>query len=714
MKARSLLAVSVALALAITAAPAFSAEIPKSIPWVDTGPFDHVDGSGPHRDSANLVIQSRAAQLAANPLAAKMSRDVGDVAVIVDDGTLIIPPTPQNLYDLASGTTITFVPGTGDFAVSSAAGGVVADPGGFSLGLTDDSFAAVEAVDSGTYAGFPYFGTTYGTDEIFVGSDGHITFGAGDGSSSPRDAARHVGGPPRVSALLNDLNPDVGGDVRAEVNASSVVVTWDGLPEFGTTNSNTVQAVLYSDGSIDLNYGSVDAAVGVVGVAEGDNETPFTEIDYTADLPGTFPAGAIFEEFTFGNPNAQMNTLGVAQRFLESHPDQFDFIVVFTDFVVDIGFGAFAFHQGIKNDTQGLGFFRNGFSSTFDFTFVLENANTGPIDELESVLNMNRIGLYWPSANKMVDPPIKKFRFFCGNPGGQVTPCGATLDGPPGSSQTSRRARWFGTLNGDFGSHGSYTLGLNSAMSLMGQEAGHRWLAFPAFVHPGFFFSADLLGRSFAHWSFFHNVTVPPSQFGGDPRASSAEGNAILDLGAGASSGLPVPCDASSGETTLLTAPNELIDGFTELDQYFMGLRTAGSVSPFWYADDPRSAFSGASLEGVRGFSAQDDIIFCGKRIDLTVADITNAGLFGLGPGNGPRTPAIGDEDDAATNPACGAGPTDVKTMAFVLLVPNDGATHKDGIKQVDTFRATWQTYANGPATGGLGKFDTSLTPVCH
>ncbi len=676
---------------------------PKSIQFLDSGPFEHVDGSGPHRDSMNILAQARASHVSQNAKS-RQSRDEGNVAVIVDDGTLIIPPTPPNFYDISAGTTINFMPGAGDFSVSSGAGGIVADPGGFSLGLTDDSAAPVEAIDSGTYAGFPFFGTTYGTDDIFVGSDGHITFGTGDGASTPRDAARHIGGPPRVSPLLNDLNPSVGGDVRAEVNATSVVVTWDGLPEFGATNSNTVQAVLYSDGSIDLNYGLVDAGVGVVGVAEGGNSTPFSEIDYTADLPGTFPAGAIFEEFTAGNPVSQMNTLGVAQRFLETHPDKFDFIVIFTDFIVDLGGNAFAFHQGIQNETEGLGFFRNGPSSMFDFTFVLENAQTGPIDELESVLNMNRIGLYWPDANKLVDPPIKKFRFAGA----------AAANGPPGPNQLTQRARWFGTLNGDFGAHGSYTLGLNSAMSVMAQEAGHRWLAFPAFLHPGFFFSADLLGRGFAHWSFFFNVTVPSSQFGGDPRASSEEGNAILDLGASASSGLPMPCDASIGESTFLTQPDELIDGFTELDQYFMGLRTAGDVSPFWYADDPRSAFSGASLEFARGFGAQDDVVFCGKRIDLTVSDITIAGAFGLGPGNGPRTPAIGDEDDSIDTPACGAGPTDVKTMAFVLLVPDNPSQHRNAIKQVDTFRATWEAYGNGPATDGLGKFDTSLNPVCH
>jgi hypothetical protein len=309
----------------------------------------------------------------------------------------------------------------------------------------------------------------------------------------------------------------------------------------------------------------------------------------------------------------------------------------------------------------------------------------------------------------MLNPPIKKFRFSGA----------AASNGPPGSRQLTQRARWMGTLNGDFGFNGSYTLGLNSAMSIMGQEAGHRWLAFPLFVHPtkGFNFvdNFDLLGRSDAHWSFFHNVTVPASQFGGDPRASSAEGNAILDLGAAASAGFPVPCDDGAGESTFLTAPNELIDGFTELDQYFMGLRAAGAVSPFWYADDPRSAISGNSLQFAFDLDAQDDVIFCGKPVNLAVTDITDTqaaleAIFGAPPGTfatfGPRMPAIGDEVDS-----CGV---DVKTMAFVVLVPGDPSQHKAGIKQVDTFRATWQTYANGAATGGLGKFDTSLNPVCH
>ena len=692
--------ISVLAATLLAASMVNAATEEKTIPWDQTGPFKHVDGSGPHRDSMNILAQARAAHLTAFANAAE-SRDVGDVAVIVDDGTLIIPPSPPNPYDIPAGTILTFTPGADAFNVTSVGGGAVAPGGAVPFPLGDDDSQPLPPAPFS----FPFLGMNYGgaaDPAIYMGSDGHITFGAADGLSSARDAARHIGGPPRISALFLDLDPTSGGFVGHEITATTITFSWIGVPQFGAADSNSFQAVLHDDGTIDLVYGAVSASVGVVGVAEGNNEPPFNELDMTADLPGTFGAGAIFEEFGPGNVMSQMNTLGVAEKFLESHPDEFDFIVIFTDFLVDIGGGAFAFHQGVQNQTFGL-----GLRAVFD-----DSASVGSAGELESVLNMNRIGLYWPAAEKLVNPPIKKFRFSGG----------AAVNGPPGPGQITSRARWAGTLNGDFDAHGSYTLGLNSAMSIMGQEAGHRWLAFPVFFPlappPNFDFPGDLfdlLGRADAHWSFFHNVTVPPGQFGGVARASSAEGNAIRDLGAAASAGLPAACNAGLGESTFLTEQNELVDGFTELDQYFMGLRSAASVSPFWYVDDPRSAFSGNSLAFANSFGPQDDVIMCGKRFELTVADITNAGtVFGI-PENGPRIPAIGDENDAADNAAgCGAGPIDVKTMAFVVLVPGDPSQHTDGIAQVDTFRSTWQTYANGPATGGLGKFDTSLTPDCH
>ena len=686
-------------------------------------PVEHHDGSGPYRKGEELVRHARnLARLAEAGAvsAAAQSIDVGDVAVIVDNGQILIPPRPANPFDLAQPSSISFVTsGAGAFAVSS--GNIAFDATiGAALPLGDDD--AVE-VALGSFA-FPYLGNSYGS--VFVGSDGHITLGVAEASSNTRNAGRHIGGPPRISPLFADLDPSATGSVNADVRVDRIVVTWSGVPEFGTTNSSTFQTVLHSDGRIDFIYSSIALEFAVVGVAEGNDEGPINILDLSADLPATLDAGAIFEEFSPAIITQQMDVIALAREFYTTHPDEFDFLVMFSADVVDIG-GGFAFHAGLHNDTEGLGFFRTGGSSTiFDACSVVGLPGGC---ELESILNMNRIGLYWPNEEKLVNPPIRKFRFFCLKPGGAVGPCGATFGGPPGSDQVSLRARWAGTLNGDFGAHGSYTLGLNSAMSIMGQEAGHRWLAFPAIRNPAAFggaLSGALLGRAQAHWSFFFNVTVPPAQFenlDGDPRSSSAEGNAILDLGLG-------DPRCAAGKRLFQTPPDELIDGYTELDQYFAGLRSPAEVPPFWYVRTPSVIFGGSPNASS---DARDDVLICGDRVDLTMSNIFAAGAV-LGPSNGPRSPVIGDEQDAgpgitgADDTACTTQDecVDVKTMAFIVVVPNSPAAQSAVIDQVDGFRRAWESYSNGPAVGNRGargvigdpnylkKFDTSLNPANH
>lgn len=721
MKARQLLWGAAGIVLSIAGEAATFEDDIRAV----KGPFEHHDGSGPYRKSEELVRHARnLARLAeaGTTAAAAQSVDVGNVAVIVDNGQILIPPRPANPFDLAEPSSISFLPaGAGAFAVS--AGNIAFDTTlGAALPLGDDD---AEEVSLGGVT-FPYLGNSYGS--VFVGSDGHITLGAAEASSNTRNAGRHIGGPPRISPLFADLDPSStgAGSVLADVRADRIVVTWSGVPEFGTTNSSTFQTVLHANGRIDFIYSTIALQFAVVGVAEGNDEGPINIVDLSADLPATFQAGAIFEEFSPAIITQQMDVIALAREFYETHPDKFDFLVMYSADVVDIG-GGFAFHAGLHNDTEGLGFFRTGGSST-----IFDNCSVVGLPagcELESILNMNRIGLYWPDEAKLVDPPIRKFRFFCLKPGGAVGPCGATFGGPPGSDQVSLRARWAGTLNGDFGDHGSYTLGLNSAMSIMGQEAGHRWLAFPAIRNPPAFgggLSGALLGRAQAHWSFFFNVTVPPGQFenfDGDPRASSAEGNAILDVGLG-------DPRCGPGKRLFQTQPNELIDGYTELDQYFAGLRSSSEVPPFWYIRTPQVIFGGnPNAES----GARDDVLICGDRVDLTMSNIFAAGAV-LGPSNGPRSPVIGDEQDAgpgitgADDAACTTQDrcVDVKTMAFIVVVPNSPAAQSAVIQQVDGFRRTWETYSNGPAVGNRGargmvgdsnylkKFDTSLNPANH
>jgi hypothetical protein len=716
----------------------FGASDLKSLHWSDTGKFKHVDGSGRHRKSQEALRHLRnLKRLATAGLSGSaQSADVGDVAVIVDNGRIFIPPRPARPFDLPEPSGIRFDPGssTSSFAVSSTS--TTLDPSlGPDIGLGDDDAKRVETADSGTFnggVGFPFLGSSYATDRIFVGSDGHITFGAPDAASTPRDAARHISGPPRISPFLNDLDPSGPGGVHVDVRSDRIVVTWSGLPEFGMTNSNTFQAVLWANGVIDFAYQVLAAQFGVVGVAEGNGEGPINEIDLSAELPATHQAGAIFEEFEPAVFIQQMDVIEAAREFYRTHPDEYDFLVMFTDVPVDLGGGAFAFNATLHSTTEGLGLYYSGGATTrFDFC---SDVGLPAGCEMESILNMNNINLYWPDEEKLVDPPIRKFPFFCLNAAGQFVRCSATLDGPPGADQISRRARWMGTDDGAFGYHGIYTLGLNSAMSIMGQEAGHRWLAFPAINHPVTGVGADntdLLGRSLAHWSWFFNVRVPDAQFGGDPRASSAEGNAIEDLG-------PSSLCVNPGERLFVTSRNELIDGYTELDQYFLGVRRPADVGPFWYIDRPARPGTGVPFPAAQASAgAQDDRLICGQRVDLTLNNITDVGdvVLPFLDSNGTRDPLIGDEQDAgpgitaADDATCAVGRVcvDVKTMAFVLLV-NDGnaQNYSAAIQHVDNFRRMWEQYANGPALGGRGargtpgtsdyikKFDTSLGPEIH
>jgi len=660
------------------------ADDPKSILWEDTGSFKHIDRSSAHELSRQLLLHHRNRfRIASAPSAASL--DAGDVAVIVDNGAILIPPADPHLIDLAVPTNIMWTPTATGFSVALAGASFDPNIGGV-LPLSDDDTENVPLPFS-----FPFLGSTYGS--IFVNSDGNITLGAADPAPPVRDAAHLIGGPPRIAPLFNDLNPEAGGSVSARVATDHAVVTWTNVPEFGSTLAlNTFQVTLHLNGTITYSYSQIRTRLNqmVIGVAKGNNAGPFNEIDLTADLPGSFDAGAIFEEFAPAH-GTLIAAVALTREFYRTHADKYDFLVFFTDFDVDLQVG-FAFHLGVKNETTGLG------TPIVDMTSTYSSAG-----ELESLVFMNHVGLYWPDEGKLVDPPIQMFRFA-----GGASPNFSPL-GPPGSEHLSRRARRMGTLHpGDtvsalFAKDGAYTIGLNSPMSVMAQEVGHRWLAFVPFVHPTKGIgpdSFDLLGRGLAHWSFFFNVRVPQNQFGGDPRASSAEGNAIIDFGGNVFGDCVNP-----GQTRFRTEGNELIDGYTLLDQYLMGLRQASEVGPFWYIDEPTTPVAGASFEAIRSRDALDDVGVCGKRVDLTLANIQSY------PGVGPRVPAIGDEIDRDPT---GAPKPDVKTMAFVLLVQQGTQSHAAAISQVDNFRRTWKTYGNGPATAGRGRFDTSLNPMIY
>ncbi|MCH7496096.1 MAG: choice-of-anchor D domain-containing protein, partial [Candidatus Marinimicrobia bacterium] len=123
---------------------------------------------------------------------------------------------------------------------------------GNNLFLGDDS--NIEINFSSGFS-FPYFGTTW--SRIQIASNGFVTFGD-VGNSSVFDRNSFYPELPMIAAFWGDVDPSAGGGVFFKEEATKITVTWNNLPEFSESNSNTIQLVLFNDGSFQITYNGVD------------------------------------------------------------------------------------------------------------------------------------------------------------------------------------------------------------------------------------------------------------------------------------------------------------------------------------------------------------------------------------------------------------------------------------------------------------------------
>jgi hypothetical protein len=148
--------------------------------------------------------------------------------------------------------------------------------GGTTLALSDDNFQAVNLPGGTTVS---LYGTSW--NRFYVGSNGYITFGAGDTDGS-EDFDDHFS-LPRISGLFDDLNPAAGGSVSWKLLADRVAVTFLGVPEYSTGGSNTFQIEMYFDGTLAISYLSLSAMDGLAGLSEGNGtHQDFVETDLSA------------------------------------------------------------------------------------------------------------------------------------------------------------------------------------------------------------------------------------------------------------------------------------------------------------------------------------------------------------------------------------------------------------------------------------------------
>lgn len=200
-------------------------------------------------------------------------------------------------------------------------------------------------------------------------------------------------------------------------------------------------------------------------------------------------------------------------------------------------------------------------------------------------------------------------------------------------------------------------LGTNSTLDILGQEAGHRWLAFLRFRDDQRRLSEDLLGRDLAHWSFYFNS-----------ESSDMEGNEIQERGN--------PGQQPSFETTGATSR------YNQLDQYAMGLRGADEVDDFWYVVP-----EAGSNPDVRTFPPRLGIVFYGSRVDVDIRQVVAA--------EGPRQPAAADAPHTFN-------------MAFILVSRQGQAPSQGSLDKIERIRAAWEPYFT-QAVDYRGAVDTTL-----
>ena len=190
-------------------------------------------------------------------------------------------------------------------------------------------------------------------------------------------------------------------------------------------------------------------------------------------------------------------------------------------------------------------------------------------------------------------------------------------------------------------------LGENNTLSVLGQECGHRWLAYLEF-RDGARNSTELLGRDQSHWSFFF-----------DSDASNMEGNDISDLGGGAFRTVGA------------------VSQYSALDQYAMGLRLPSEVPPMFLVRGASGSAESAPRIGVD---------LRGTRKDFQIEDVISA--------MGPRVPS------AATAPKS-------FRQAFIYIV-KDAPETSDDLAKLERIRTGWETYFSD-STGRRGTMSARL-----
>lgn len=437
---------------------------------------------------------------------------------------------------------------------------------------------------------FP-FGTQSWT-KMYVSGNGVISFGAVPNPSGYYDPGDFYNATPKIAGYYLDLGkPTLPlSGVYVKAQPTKTTITWNLVPAYGSANINTFQIVLYSNGHFLISYAGIGSTLGV--------GNPI--------VTGFNPGGsASLDAISLSSDLPHAGGFNAVYEEYFNYPSPIvnevalfkKFYSRFPDqFFQLIYFTNFAqTMSGFANEMTIKNTISGLGQKKFDYSYKYGSKGT-----LESRCNMNRLEVW-------NEDPF---------------------------------ARVFGKGN--------------SFLSIMAQEAGHRWGAFLNF-DDGSGPSNLLLGRGYSHWSYYADVDH-----------SSLEGGDWTRTGA----------------NTFVCPTN--VDYYSQLDEYLMGLRAPQEVAPVYYIK-----------------SANNDL-FANRSAGTPVQNSSATGTY---------TPVPMDQIIRANGGRYPGEPGAQKDLrqAFILVVKAGTTPTQAELAKVAGFRKAWETYFEKSCDGRL-TCNTSLS----
>ncbi len=360
--------------------------------------------------------------------------DVNNIAIIeASDGVVM----QANSFDLAY-RTVTFTPSgqTYQYSLAGAAyDDVAAAQGSIVGGLGDDDSRLLTLPFA-----FPFYGKQY--NQVYLNSDGNLTFGQADHESSARSLARITAGPPRIAPLFEDLDPSkYVGEVTTDFAPDRAVVSWRSVPEYqdtGIGRAQTFQVRLYPDGRIEFAWSAGTPTAAVVGISPGNMDNSPSLVDFS--VSGGPYSATVAERFGSSN---ELDFFMIGQRFYATHDDAYDYLIIFNGLGMKDGQTSLASTRVVRNRFTGNGDIPVDYGTEF-----------GSPSRLQAVIHMAYPGQY------PADLTTKLW----------------TLGRPTDSS-----------------------------VGVLAHEVGHLWLAYASNREPENPNALPMLGYGYSHWSFNFN-----------------------------------------------------------------------------------------------------------------------------------------------------------------------------------------------------------------